>query len=128
MKSIYRGITYVGNPTNYGTFIYTPKRYCILYNPWTNKQKAFNTLSKPTGEEIKVAFKTIVFNSGQYTLTDLTITTTVDIAKVPDFEDGKQFYNYNINNDTLQITMFDETYPDGKKPKWYGKLNVTHFI
>jgi len=100
IKYIYKDTIYVGNPINYGTFIYTKKRYCILYNPWTTERKAFDTLSKLMGKEIKAAFQTIVFNSGQYTFTDSTITTTADIAKAPSFEGGKRFYNYNINNDT----------------------------
>lgn len=125
---IYTDTTYIGDPINYGTFIYTPKRYCILYNPWTDKRKAFDTLSKPTNKEIKSAFNSIVFNSGQYTYTDSTITSIADIAKVPGFEGGKQYYKYRINNDTLQITMFDETYPNGEKPKWFGKLNVKFYL
>lgn len=121
---IYEDTTYIGNPITYGTFIFAPKRYSLLYNPWTTQRKAFDTLSKPTDTEIKAAFQSIVFNSGSYIMTDSTVVTTADIAKVPGFEGGKQFYNYKINDDKLDIMMYDETYPNGNKPEWFGKLKV----
>ncbi|MDG5491732.1 lipocalin-like domain-containing protein [Psychroserpens sp. SPM9] len=120
---IYADTTYVGEIT-YGTLLFAPKRYSLLYNPWTTERKAFDTLSKPTDAEIKAAFQSIVFNSGSYTYTDSTVTTTADMAKVPGFEGGKQFYNYSIKANNLDIMMFDETYPDGNKPEWSGKLKV----
>ena len=81
-------------------------------------------MAKPTDIEIKKALQSIVFNSGQYMYTNTTITTTADMAKVPGFEGGKQFYNYKINKDTLDLTMFDEIYPNGEKPTWAGKLKI----
>ena len=119
---IYPDTTYIGKPITYGTLIFAPKRYSLLYNPRTTPRKAFDTLAKPTDKEIKKAFKSIVFNSGQYLFSDSTVTTTADMAKVPGFEGGKQFYTYQIENNLLDITMFDETYPNGEKPKWHGKL------
>jgi len=120
---IYEDTTYVGN-TTYGTLLFAPKRYSLLYNPWTTERKAFDTLSKPTDAEIKAAFRSIVFNSGSYEYTDSTVITKADLAKVPGFEGGQQFYNYSIENDELDIMMYDETYPDGNKPEWYGKMKV----
>ena len=121
---IYKDTTYVGKPITYGTILFTPKRYSLLYNPWTTERKAFDTLSKPTDAEIKAAFQSIVFNSGSYVFTDSTVTTTADMAKVPGFEGGKQYYKYSIENNNLDIMMFDETYPNGKKPEWFGKLKI----
>ena len=82
---IYTDTTYVGKPITYGTILFTPKRYSLLYNPWTTARKAFDTLSKPTDAEIKAAFQSIVFNSGSYVYTDSTVVTTADMAKVPGF-------------------------------------------
>lgn len=121
---IYKDTTYIGKPITYGTFVFAPKRYSLLYNPWTTPRKAFDTLSKPTDKEIKAAFQSIVFNSGSYNFTDSTLTTIADMAKVPGFEGGKQYYNYKIKDSLLEITMFDETYPNGNKPEWFGKLKV----
>ncbi|MEQ8576637.1 MAG: hypothetical protein RIB63_21415, partial [Fulvivirga sp.] len=69
-------------------------------------------------------FKTVVFNSGSYEISDSVFTTTADIAKVAGFESGKQYYKIEFKEDELYLTMFDETYPDGKKPEWYGKLKI----
>lgn len=121
---IYTDTTYVGSPITYGTILFTPKRYSLLYNPWTTERKAFENLSKPTDEEIKAAFNSIVFNSGSYVFTDSTVTATADMAKVPGFEGGKQFYTYSIESNNLDIMMFDETYPNGDKPEWFGKLKI----
>lgn len=107
-----------------GTFMFTPKRYMIMYNPWKNPRVAFESLSKPTDKEIIASFKTIVYNSGSYIHDANTVTTTASIAKVPGFEGGKQFYEYSISGNRLDITMFDETYPDGSKPEWSGKTTV----
>ncbi len=124
IQYIYADTTYIGKPITYGTFLFTTKRYSLLYNPWTSERKAFKELSKPTDEEIIGAFKSIVFNSGGYTYTDSTVTTTADMAKVPGFEGGNQFYTYQIDGSKLDIMMFDETYPNGDKPEWFGKLKI----
>ncbi|MCB0279049.1 MAG: lipocalin-like domain-containing protein [Calditrichaeota bacterium] len=121
---IYPDSTYSQPQAFTGRFLFTKNHYSIMYNPWTNERIPFQILSKPSDAEILASFKTIVFNSGSYLQSDSTITSTADIAKVPGFEGGKQFYRYKITGDQLDITMFDETYPDGKKPDWYGKLNV----
>lgn len=120
---IYPDTTYIGKIT-YGTLLFAPKRYSLLYNPWTTERKAFDTLSKPSDAEIKAAFQSIVFNSGSYIYTDSTVVTKADMAKVPGFEGGQQFYSYSIKDDNLDIMMYDETYPDGKKPEWFGKMKV----
>ena len=56
------------------------------------------------------------------------MTTIADIAKVPGFEDGKQFYRMNFDNNLLELVMYDETYPNGDKPEWYGKLKVKFIL
>jgi len=110
-----------------GIFIFTKNYYSIMWTPLEKPREPFKELSKPTNEEIIKGFRSVVFNSGTYTITDSTLTSTALIAKVPGFEGGKQFYRYQITEDTLNIKMFDETYPDGTKPKWSGKY-VTEFI
>lgn len=125
---IYPDTTYKVSPANVGTFIFADYRYIIMYNPWRTERTPFKTLSKPTQNEMIHAFKTLVFNTGKYVFTDSTITTTADIAKVPGFEGGKQYYRYTIEDDVLYITMYDETYPNGDKPEWYGKLQINFVL
>jgi hypothetical protein len=110
-----------------GLFIFSDKRYSIMWAPGEEPRTPFKVLSKPTDEEAIAGFKSVVFNGGSYVHDGSTVTTTAAIAKVPGFEGGKQFYRYNIEGDTLHLTMFDETYPDGKKPEWSGKF-VTEFV
>ena len=40
------------------------------------------------------------------------------------FEGGKQFYHFKKQDEKLTFRMYDETYPNGDKPEWFGKLEV----
>ncbi|MEP2276186.1 MAG: hypothetical protein ABJH98_12065 [Reichenbachiella sp.] len=108
-------------------FMIDTTRYAIMWTPQDEPRTPFENLSQPTPEEMQAGFRSVVFNGGSHTMTDSTLTTTAYIAKVPGFEGGKQFYNYTAENDQLTLVMFDETYPDGTKPSWYGKYQ-TKFI
>lgn len=107
-----------------GRVTFSQNHYHLLYNPWINPRKPFEKLAQPTKEEMIYGFQTLVFNSGTYVYTDSTVVTTADIAKVPGFEGGIQYYNYSLKGEALELTMYDETYPDGNKPEWYQKLKV----
>ncbi len=107
-----------------GRVTFSQSNYHLLYNPWINARKPFEKLAQPTKEEMIYGFQTLVFNSGTYAYTDSTVVTTADIAKVPGFEGGIQYYHYNLKGEELELTMYDETYPDGNKPEWYQKLKV----
>jgi ankyrin repeat protein len=124
IQYIYKDTTVVVEKVAQGRLTVTPNRYHIIYNPWVNPRVPFKILSKPTDAEIKHAFQTLVFNTGTYTLSDTLFTTTSDIAKVPGFEGGKQYYYLEVNGDQLQLIMKDETYPNGEKPEWYQKLQI----
>ncbi|MEQ9165474.1 MAG: ankyrin repeat domain-containing protein [Fulvivirga sp.] len=121
---IYADTTYTAKMEYPGRLIVANNKYSIMYNPYGSNRKSAATLSRLTEEEMVYAFKTVVFNSGSYEISDSVFTTTVDIAKVAGFESGKQYYKIEFKEDELYLTMFDETYPDGKKPEWYGKLKI----
>lgn len=110
-----------------GIFIFTDDHYAIMWTPGKEPRTPFKVLSKPTDEEAIAGFKSVVFNGGSYAYTDSTVTTTAFIAKVPGFEGGRQFYRYALDGETLRLTMFDETYPDGTRPEWSGEF-VTEFV
>jgi len=127
-------IYWITNDTTYslekaqpGLLLITPDRYSIMWTPTEEPRVPFENLSAPTDDEMKEGFQSIVFNAGTYTNTDSTLTTQAQVAKVPGFEGGKQFYEYHIEKGKLELIMYDETYPDGKKPYWFGKLK-TKFI
>ncbi len=130
MQSFYwmsKDTTYAREDVHPGIFLFTDKSYSIQWTPTSKAREKFSILSKPTDEEIIAGFKSVVFNSGSYISTGSTVVATAYIAKVPGFEGGKQFYSYDIKGDILSLTMYDETYPDGKKPDWVGKWK-TKFV
>lgn len=130
MKSIHwitKDTIYSINKAQPGMLMLNSNRYSIMWTPIKEPRTPFKNLSKPTDEELKSGFRSIVFNSGTYKYSDSTITTTANIAKVPGFEGGKQFYTYKLNNKIMELIMYDEIYPDGTRPKWYGKFQ-TKFV
>lgn len=104
-----------------GIFMVTESRYSIIWTPTRTPRVPFAVLSSPTDEEAIAGFKSIVFNSGTYTIGDSTFDIEAEIAKVPGFEGGQQNFTYKIDGDQLSLRMRDETYPDGSKPEWSGK-------
>lgn len=120
----YKDTTYIMKEEDHGRFIFTDENYALMYNPRMQQRKPFKDLSKPENEEIINAFKSIVFNTGSYTIEDNIISATADIAKVPGFEGGQQYYRMKLVDDTLELVMYDETYPNGKKPEWYKELKI----
>ncbi|UII80239.1 lipocalin-like domain-containing protein [Flagellimonas sp. CMM7] len=113
--------TVIRNPKQNGLLLVTPNRYSICWSPLETKRNPFQNLSAPTDEEVLEGFKTIVFNTGSYELSNSIFSTKPHMAKVPGFEGGKQFFDYEISDNEMTLILFDETYPDGKKPSWFGK-------
>ncbi|MEM9648783.1 MAG: lipocalin-like domain-containing protein [Bacteroidota bacterium] len=107
-------------PAQKGIFLVTPDRYSICWTPLERERTPFQNLSNPTENEVLEGFGSIVFNTGGYINSDSTIITMAHMAKVPGFEGGKQFYHYQRTGNRLTLKLFDETYPDGKKPDWLG--------
>ncbi len=110
-----------------GMFLFTPTGYSLMWTPTPGPRTPFRKLAEPDSLEIRSGFASIVFNAGSYRYTDSTLVTTAKIAKVPGFEKGTQFYDYRMLGEKLQLTMYDETYPDGTKPDWSGTWK-TRFI
>lgn len=120
----YADTTYIVNDDDYGRFIFSDQHYALQYNPMMTKREAFKVLSKPDSEEIIKAFRSVVFNSGTYKIENNELHTKADIAKVPGFEGGQQFYKIELSKTSLELVMYDETYPNSNKPEWYGKLKI----
>jgi len=121
---ITKDTTYTIKNAQPGLFTFTENRYTIMWTPIEEARVPFKKLSEPTKDEMIAGFQSVVFNGGKYTYTDSLVTSTAHIAKVPGFEGGKQFYTYKIDGDILQLTMYDETYPNGDKPEWFGKFKT----
>lgn len=121
---LYKDTTYKQIGIHYGRFLFTKNRYAVMYNPRLEKRKSFKNLSNPTPQEIIEGFKSVVFNSGSWQINKDQIITQANIAKVPGFEGGKQYYKYILTDNILEMILYDETYPNGKKPDWYQKVKV----
>lgn len=116
--------TFVIEKVQAGYLMVLPKRYTFMWTPTKTARVAFKKLAYPTDEEILSGFRSIVFNAGTYNITDSIFKLEANIAKVPGFEGGTQSFVYNIVGDTLKFKMIDETYPNGEKPDWYGKVET----
>ena len=104
-----------------GMFIFDESHYSLMWSPKQSPRLPFTDLSKPTDDEILQGFRSIIFNAGAYQISANEIITTAIVAKVPGFENGQQFYRYQVENNKLILTMYDEKYPDGSKPDWSGQ-------
>ncbi len=99
-------------------------RYSFIWTPTPTQRVPFESLAKPSNDEMVQGFQSIVLNAGRYSISDNQISVTAEIAKVPGFEGGSQIFDYAIDQDTMTYTMVDETYPTGQKPSWYGKMKT----
>lgn len=125
---IYNDTTVTIDPSQAGFLVIAPKRYAIAYNPGLAPRTAFKDLSNPSKEEVSAGFKSFAFNSGFFTYEEGVFGATPDFAKVPGFEGGEQIYKVEQLGEVTSFTMYDETYPSGKKPAWYGKLKIQLFF
>lgn len=121
---IYADTTYEVTAPAPGIFMGAPERYMILYHPTSKPRKAFSDFSDPSCEDLRNAYQNLVFNTGNYHLTDSLLVAHPDIARVPGFEGARQVYRMAVSEEQLSLTLFDETYPNGEKPTWHGKLEI----
>ena len=125
----YSDTTYIMKAQDHGRFIFSKKTYALMYNPRMEIRVPFKNLSKPNQDEINSAFSSMVFNTGSYTIDNHIINTQADIAKVPGFEGGKQYYKMHFDGkEKLELVMYDETYPNGDKPEWIGNLKIKYIL
>ncbi len=124
IQYIYSDTIYIVDEPAGGIFMASPERYMVMYHPTSQARPSFKDFSQPTCEELRSAFQHLIFNTGNYILTDTLLTVQPDLARVPGFEGARQVYHYEVQQEQLFLTLFDETYPNGKKPEWYGNLQI----
>jgi len=121
---IYPDTTYRIAEPQPGFLHFSGHRYSFIWTPTQSPRVPFGVLSQPTPEEMQAGFRSIVLNAGTYEKTADEIHIRAEVAKVPGFEGGTQVFSYELTGDTLGFTMTDETYPDGTKPAWSGKMKT----
>ena len=124
IRWIYADTTYRITEPQPGFLHLTEARYSFIWTPTLEPRVPFSVLSQPTPEEMQAGFRSLVLNAGTYSCTTDEITIKAEIAKVPGFEGGEQVFTYQLTGDTLHYRMIDETYPDGSKPRWAGKMET----
>lgn len=124
IEYLYPDTIYTADKPAPGIFVLSPHRYVIQYHPSNKSRTPFEDFTNPTCDELREAFQNLVFNTGNYHVTDQLLTAHPDIARVPGFEGARQVYHYTISEDRLLLTLKDETYPDGTRPQWVGKISV----
>ncbi|AWX45596.1 hypothetical protein HME9304_02623 [Flagellimonas maritima] len=108
-------------PEQKGLLLITPERYSLSWTPIEKHRKPFQSLSNPTDNEVLEGFKTIVFNMGSYNVSNSEFVTKSHLSKVLGFEGGMQYFKFEVTDNKMVLILFDETYPNGEKPDWYGK-------
>ena len=103
-----------------GRILFVDGEYTLMWTSTEKPRVPFKVLSKPTDEETIAAFRSVIYNSGHYSVEGNKLVTKATMARVPGFEGGQQFYEYEIDGDILKLRMVDELYPSGEKPKWSG--------
>ncbi len=104
-----------------GRMLFVDGQYTLMWTPSDQPRVPFKVLSNPTDDETIAAFRSMVYNSGSYTVDGNKLTTKATLARVPGFEGGQQIYEFEIEDDILKLRMVDEIYPSGEKPEWSGK-------
>lgn len=121
--------TYAITNAQPGYILFSDEAYALMWTRTRDPRTPFHKLSEPTSEEIIAAFQSVVFNAGTYRISNDTLTTKAAIAKVPGFEGGRQFYTFKqSNNDQLYVRMFDEIYPNGDHPDWFGVFELAFHL
>ncbi len=103
-----------------GRILFVDGQYTLMWTSTEEPRVPFKVLSKPTDAETIAAFRSVIYNSGHYSTDGNKLVTTSTMARVPGFEGGQQIFNYEIEGDFLKLSMVDELYPSGEKPKWSG--------
>jgi hypothetical protein len=107
-----------------GLFVFGESHYSMVWMPLTEVPPDFDEIWKPTEGEKASAFSSIIVNSGTYTYTDTTVTTTPTVAKTPEFIGGYAVYTYRVDGDTLWMDMTDAVSRDGVQDPGVGRVRI----
>jgi hypothetical protein len=100
-------------------FIFTPNYYSMV---WVlGVDEPFAERWKPTDEEKKRRFDSLVVNAGTYEIDGAKLTAHPIVARIPDFIGGKLICEFHVDNDTMRLRFVDEYSFDGVQAPWVAK-------
>ena len=104
------------DPSQPGLFIFTEGYYSAVYSPGADPRPLSAAGFNPTSEEKVAQYDTIIVNTGTYEASGSTITFRPMVAKSPEFIGGHSIMDYQINGDTLTLSVTSTVDADGVSP------------
>ena len=104
------------DPSQPGLFIFTEGYYSAVYLPGADPRPLSAAGFNPTSEEKVAQYDTIIVNTGTYEASGSTITFRPMVAKSPGFIGGHSTMDYQINGDTLTLSVTSTVAADGASP------------
>ena len=104
------------DPAQPGLFIFTDRYYSAVYSLGAEPRPLSAAGFNPTSEEMAAQYDTIIVNTGTYEASGSTITFRPMVAKSPGFIGGHSTMDYQINGDTLTLSVTSTVDADGVSP------------
>ena len=104
------------DPSQPGLFIFTEGYYSAVYSLGADPRPLSAAGFNPTSEEKAAQYDTIIVNTGTYEASGSTITFRPMVAKSPEFIGGHSTMDYQINGDTLTLSVTSTVAADGASP------------
>jgi hypothetical protein len=104
------------DPSQPGLVIFTEGYYSAVYSLGAEPRPLSAAGFNPTSEEMAAQYDTIIVNTGTYEASGSTITLRPMVAKSPEFIGGHSTMDYQINGDTLTLSVTSTVDADGASP------------
>lgn len=93
------------DPSQPGLFLFTDGHYSAVYSLGADPRPLSAEAFDPTSDEKVAQYDTIIVNTGTYEADGSTITFRPMLAKSPEFVSGHSVMEYQIEGDTLELTV-----------------------
>lgn len=101
------------DPSQPGLVIFTEGHYSQIFSPAGEPRPLAAASFNPTSEEKVAQYDTIIVNTGSYEVSGSTLTFRPMIARSPEFVGGQSVMDFQIDGDTLTLTMQSVVAADG---------------
>ncbi len=104
------------DPAQPGLFIFTDRYYSAVYSLGADPRPLSAAAFSPTPDEMVAQYETIIVNAGTYQANGANISFRPMVAKSPEFIGGHSTMDYQINGDTLTLSVTSTVAADGGSP------------